>query len=247
MNRFPRIGFLVLFCMTLAVTAQQPDPVASLSEKKQAALSRLDVNTATELQALAKKALDRNDTALALAASKTATGLNPSPDLDPEEEAAVLSAMPKEEALPREAKMILEKRAVRQKEINQVYLQELAKWKAKFIAEKNIRGLADVEDEIVKSTPAPEKLGSDLLDRDQGKNKVVVSSKVIEVLDEGLLFMDAGRICILKNHPEHRSALQGMALNCYAIRTGEELSYGHHTAAQRKAQLYHYHARRFGK
>lgn len=247
MNRLCRIFLVILFCLPSLVDAQQPDPVEELLEKKQVALAKVDVTAAAELEVLAKKAMDRNDASLALAASKTAAGLNPSPDLDAAERAVVMSAVPKRETLPREAQIILEKRDARQKEINQVYLQELGKLKAKFIAEKNIKGLAAVEEEIVASTPVQEKLGSDLLSREQGKNKVVISAKVLQVQDSGLLFLDAGRYCVLKNHPEQRSATIGMTLNCYAIRTDEELLYGGAVGPKRKAQVYLFHARRIGK
>lgn len=236
-----------MFWLPVLVGAQQPDLVEDLLEKKLAALEKVDVAAAAELENLAKKAMDRNDAALALAASRTAAGLNPSPDLDPAERAAVMSAMPKRETLPREAQIILEKKDARQKEINQVYFQELGKLKTKFISEKNIKGLAAVEEEIVKSTPVQEKLGSDLLAREQGKNKVVISAKVMQVQDNGLLFLDAGRFCVLKNHPEQRSATVGMSLNCYAIRTDEEMMFGGAAGPKRKAQVYLFQTRRIGK
>ena len=243
------LGVAVIFlCSAVApVLAQQPDPLGNLIEKKQVALNRLDVTTADELEDLAQKAMDRKDATLALAATKTAAGLNPSHELDSDEKAAVIAAMPKRESLPREAQMILEKRDSRQKEIHQVYLQELAKLKAKFIADKNIKGLALVEEEIVKATPVQEKLGSDLLARDQGKNKIVISARVFQVVNEGLLFYDVGRFCLLKNHPDQGNAVGGMHINCYAIRTDEMVSCGGAAVPKRMAQVYLYHARRIGK
>lgn len=233
-------NFVLLFLLMVGVVlGQVPSALESLMTKKDEAVQRLDAATADELKTLAKQAVASKNIALATAASNEALRLVPNPEVDAP--AAGVN-------LPREVQLVLENREVKKKVINGVYLKELEKLLVKYTGEGNVALASQVGEEIKESTPVQEKLGSDLLNRDQGKNKVALNAKVLQVLDEGLLFSGSGgSVYILKNYPDQRRAVDGMELNCYATRTEEVFSYDDVRGAKRTARVYLYFGRRLGK
>lgn len=231
--------FLLFLVFGMCGAFAQESALDALMAKRDEAVQRLDAATAEELKVLAKQAAGAKNIALAAAASNEALRLVPIPEAD---------APAAADSLPREVEIVMEKREVKKKGITAVYLKELEKLLAKYTGEGNVALASKVGEEIKRSTPVQEKLGSDLLNHDQGKNKVALNAKVLQVLDDGLLFSgDGGYVYILKNYPDQRKTVDGMVLNCYATRTEEVFTYESVSGAKRTARVYLYFGRRIGK
>ena len=230
---------LCIFWAAGVAFAQVPSPLEDLAAKRGEAMNRLDAATALELKELAKDAVAKKNLSLAGVASAEALRLVPDP------EAEGIPNQVKE--LPREVELVMEKREVKVKEITNVYLRELGKLMERYTREGNASMAMRVNEEIIKATPVQEKLGSPALARDNGKDKITISARVIQVLDGGLLLSSgAGNTCVLKNYPMQRSVLLGNTINCYATRTDEDFEYVDTQGAKKTSRLYYYSGPRFG-
>lgn len=135
----------------------------------------------------------------------------------------------------------------RKKAIQAVYVAELGKLQTRFTNEGNAAMVALVKAEIAKAPPAEAPLGNSALARETGKDKVTISAKVLQVLDEGLLFSGGNNgTYVLKNHPDEKKLVDGSSVHCYAIKSEGVFSYTDVQGAKRTARLYYYFGKKIG-
>lgn len=151
-------------------------------------------------------------------------------------------ALAKAEATPPATTIDQRKNAIRA-----IYLAELKKLKAKFELDGNDVMVAKVNAEISRSPTVQAPRGHSALAREVGKNKVTISARVLQVLDDGLLFSSgAYGTFVLKNHPDQAKLADGSVVHCYAIKSDDVYSYIDLQGAKRTSRLFYYFGRKLG-